>query len=315
MSAHVAWSLVCRLFACGTPVFRGALSSAEVRACDGLGPAIKATVVNRTFTLCPYCQLRNGQIIGDGQGGQICQCPECGPIPLAAHDRAAVMLDENWLQSKLRMALEIESRDGFTDLGDSVWRLGEARGGPVLLARDLIPLCIDPSVFERVRVAGAGIRVITPASVEARRARLPAGIEWLPLDERFVIYGGAIAHIPAPSCRGVAEPAAVDPAAPVNGPFSEDFRWVTLDGEAEGAIHCTPGQAAVFKALWGFKGQWRRGEQVMRRAGLTSGKPSDVFKAARYEGPRRAYQTLVLTQDREGLYAMPCAAQQSSSTT
>ena len=104
MSAHEAWSLVCRLFAGGTPVFRGALSPAEIRACSSLGPAIKPTVVNRTFTLCPYCQLRNGQIFGDGQGGQISQCPDCGPIALAADDRAAVMLDEGWLRSKLRIS-------------------------------------------------------------------------------------------------------------------------------------------------------------------------------------------------------------------
>jgi hypothetical protein len=69
------------------------------------------------------------------------------------------------------MALESESRDGVTNLGEGVWRLGEARKSPVLLARNLIPLCIDPTVFDRVRVAGASIRVITPASGEARRAR------------------------------------------------------------------------------------------------------------------------------------------------
>ena len=308
MSTHEAWSLVCRLFAGGTPVFRGALSPAEIGACATLGPAIKPTVISRTFTLCPYCQQRSGQIFGDGQGGQICQCPDCGPIPLAASDRTAVMLDESWFRSKLRLALKIESRDGVTNLGEGVWRLGEARKSPVLLARNLIPLCIDPSVFDRVRVVGASIRVITPASGEARRARLPVGIEWLSLDERFTFYGGGIAHIPTPSAGPLGEPAPVDPAAPVHGPFSEDFRWVTLDDGTTGAIHCTAGQSAVFKALWDFKGEWRRGEQVMQRAGLTSSKPSDVFKAARYEGPRRAYQTLVTTQDREGLYAMPCAA-------
>lgn len=57
-----------------------------------------------------------------------------------------------------------------------------------------------------------------------------------------------------------------------------------------------------------FGGFDSRGEQVMLRAKLNSTKPSDVFKAARYEGPRHAYQTLVDTQEREGLYAMPCAA-------
>ena len=34
-----------------------------------------------------HCQLRNGQIYGDGQGGQFCQCSDCGPIALTADDR------------------------------------------------------------------------------------------------------------------------------------------------------------------------------------------------------------------------------------
>ena len=112
MPVHEAWSLVCRLFSGGTPVLRAALSAAELRACETLGAAIKPTVVSRAYALCPYCQLRNGQIFSDGQGGQFCQCADCGPIALTADDRAAVTLDEQWLRSRLRMALEIESRDG-----------------------------------------------------------------------------------------------------------------------------------------------------------------------------------------------------------
>jgi hypothetical protein len=312
MSTHEAWSLVCRLFAGGTPVFRGALSPAEIGACTTLGPAIKPTVISRTFTLCPYCQLRNGQVFGDGQGGQVCQCSDCGPIPLAANDLAAVMLDKSWLRSKLRMALEIESRDGFTDLGNGVWRLGEARRGPALLAPNLVPLCVDPSVFDRVRVAGATIRVITPASVEARRARLPAGVEWLPLDERFAYYGGGISFL-----KPGEQPAPVEsqePWTPVFGPFSADFRWVTLS-DRPAPIRCSEGQAAVFGALWDFKGQKITAETVMTRAGLNSDKPNDIFKVRardkgkqQYEDQHHAYVTLVQAHKRDGLYWMPCAS-------
>jgi hypothetical protein len=77
MSVHEAWSLVCRLFAGGSPVLR--------------------------LALCPYCQLQNGQIFSDGHGGQFCQCADCGPIALMADERTAVMLDEQWLRSRLRM--------------------------------------------------------------------------------------------------------------------------------------------------------------------------------------------------------------------
>jgi hypothetical protein len=61
MSTHEAWSLVCRLFQGGTPVFRGALSPAELMACASMGAAIKPTVVGRNFVLCPYCQLQSGR--------------------------------------------------------------------------------------------------------------------------------------------------------------------------------------------------------------------------------------------------------------
>ncbi len=282
-------------------------------ACSSLGPAVKPTVVNRTFTLCPYCQLRNGQIFGDGQGGQVCQCPDCGPIPLAADDRAAVMLDEGWLRSKLRIALEIESRDGVTDLGNGIWRLGEARREPVLLSRSLPRLWADPAVFDRIRVPGAGIRVIAPRAAEVRGVPFAAGIDWLPMEERFTFYGGGIAHIrpgatPEP-------PVAVDPWTPVHGPFSADFGWVTLDDWAHGPIRCTDGQAAVFSALWSFKGAEVDGERIMTRAGQSSDKPIDLFKVKttnkgkpEYEGPLHAYRALVKTNRRQGVYWMPCAS-------
>jgi hypothetical protein len=98
MSVHEAWSLVCRLFSGGAPVLRAALSAAELRACETLGAAIKPTVVSRAYALCPYCQLRNGQIFSADEEGQICLCPECGRIPITANDRGAVRLDEHWLR-------------------------------------------------------------------------------------------------------------------------------------------------------------------------------------------------------------------------
>lgn len=312
MSAHEAWSLVCRLFKGGTPVFQAALSPAEVNACASLDPAIKQTVINQTFALCPYCQLRSGQIFGDGKGGQICQCPECGPTALTAQDRAALMLDEGWLRSKLRMAMEIESRDGITDISDGVWRLGDARRSPVLLARSLTRLWSDPSIFDRVRVAGADIRVIAPKTRELRGNPFAAGVEWLPLDERFTLYGGGIAFID--SDTGQAPLIVAEPWAAYLGPFSSDFRWVTLDDWPHGPIRCTDGQAAIFRALWSFKGVKVNAERLMLKAGQDSAKPNDLFKIKKenkgkpeYEGPLHAYRTLVKSTQRPGEYWMPYA--------
>jgi hypothetical protein len=54
----------------------------------------------------------------------------------------------------------------------------------------------------------------------------------------------------------------------------------------------------------------------MERAGLQSDKPIDVFKVkSRDKGkagadlPLMAYKKLVVTQQRQGLYALPCAAE------
>ena len=308
MASHDAWALVCRLFTGGTPLARSMLSPGEIAASSTLGKAVKPAALNQTHTLCPYCQLHRCQIWGDGKGGRLCHCPECGQVSVQADDLAALELDEVWFRAKLRLALDINSRDGIIDLGSGVWHLGDARRDPVLLARSLINVWREPTILDRVRVKGGNIRVIAPRHRETRGEPFGHGVEWLSLEERFAFYGGGITYTPVAETAGMPEEA--DPTTPVFGPFSADFRWVTLDSWPEGAIHSTPGQAAVFKALWEFKGEWRRGEQVMLRAGLNSTKPSDVFKAARYEGPRHAYHTLEATQERVGLYAMPCAAKQ-----
>ena len=80
-------------------------------------------------------------------------------------------------------------------------------------------------------------------------------------------------------------------------------------------IHFTQGQAKVFEALWSFKGAEVDGERIMQRAGQKSDKPIDLFKIKsrdkgkpEYEARLAAYVALVVTQQRAGLYSMPCAA-------
>ena len=71
----------------------------------------------------------------------------------------------------------------------------------------------------------------------------------------------------------------------------------------------------MFEALWSFKGVEVDGERVMQRAGQSSDKPMDLFKVKaqykgkpEYEGPLFAYRALVRSRRREGVYAMPRAA-------
>ena len=312
MAAHDAWALICRLFAGGTPVLHTTLSPRDVAALPVLGKAVKPTVVDQSFVLCPHCQQHRAQVWGDGRGGRMCRCPDCGPVTVETADGVALALDEDWLRQKMRLALDLESRDGIDDLGDGVWRLGDARRSPVLLARDLTRVLQEPALLERVRVAGGDVRVVTPRPRTTRGAPFGAGVEWLVLEERFTFYGGGITFIAAPPST---IPAVVDPATPVNGPFSADFKWATLpDGDGT-PIRFTDGQAKVFEALWSFKGEATTAERIMQRAGLESAKPNDVFKVKsrdkgkpESEGPLTAYRALVVTQQRAGLYSMPCAA-------
>ena len=312
MATHDAWALVCRLFAGGTPVLRTMLSPNEIASLSVLGKAVKPTTVDQSFVLCPHCQQHRAQVWGDGRGGRMCRCPDCGPVAVEVNDGAALALDEDWLRQKMRLALGIESRDGIDDLGDGVWRLGDARRSPVLLARNLARVLHEPALLDRVRVASGDIRVITPKPRTTRGSPFGAGVEWMALEERFAFYGGGITFIAAsPS----ATPVAVDPTTPVNGPFSADFRWATLSDVQTTPIQFTDGQSKVLGALWSFKGEATTAERIMQRAGLDSAKPSDLFKIKAKDkgkpGPaaqHAAYGVLVVTQQRAGLYAMPCAA-------
>lgn len=105
---------------------------------------------------------------------------------------------------------------------------------------------------------------------------------------------------------GIASRRKNDPSAPVHGPFSADFRLVYLDGEEAEPIPLSKAQADVFRAPWEFEGKDQNAESVMKRAGRKSAKPIDVFKA--HPEAKRAYEALVETNQKEGVYRMPCAA-------
>lgn len=124
MSAHEGWQFLCRLFAAGTPVLRATLSPGEVALLPHLGRAIQAAMTDQSCVLCPHCALHRAPVFGDGHGGRLCRCPDCGPVPVSPQDGTVLRLNEDWLRQKLRLALAIDSRDGIDDLGDGVWRLG-----------------------------------------------------------------------------------------------------------------------------------------------------------------------------------------------
>jgi hypothetical protein len=307
----MAWNMLCRLFAGGTPVLYAMLPPRDIAALPVLGKAIRPAMVDQSCALCPHCGQHRGQVWSDGSGGRICRCPVCGPVIVEDEDVAALALDEDWLRQNVRVALDIHSRDNIDDLGNGVWRLGHDRcRSPVLLARDLVRLWQEPTLLDRVRVNGSGTRVITPRSDMVRGAPFGAGVQWLALEDRFTFADGAIVLLGEPALASAT--AVADAVVSVHGPFSVDFQWARLADIGSAPIRFTEGQAKVFKALWSFKGKAVTADRIMRHAGLGSAKPGDLFKIRNKGKPESvaqhaAYGALVVTHKRAGLYSMPCA--------
>ncbi len=306
MSAHESLSLVCRLFAIGALVHQSALPPQERGVIQSLKFALKPVPISRNRALCPFCHLSLGFVCSGDVKRQHCRCPDCGLIPIKADDLLGVSLDETWLKRKLRLAMNIASHDGVDEIADGIWRIGNARRDPVVLARSLDHVWRDPSVLDRVRVSRGKTTVITPTKRKVAAAPLGDEVIWLPLQERFAIYGSGLSFIEP----GEKQSRAIGPAIPVHGPFSEDFRWVTLQEWPHGPIRLTKGQAAIFRALWSFQGVKVDAQRLMARAGLSSAKPIDLFKAKAksrsnddYQiGPLTVYRRLVFSDRREGLY-------------
>jgi hypothetical protein len=310
-----AWSMICRRFASGAPRQRSLMKRQEVALLPELARALKPTRIDGSYIACPDCRQYPQVLRKDAHGGFLCDCPECGPVAVLDDDLEAVALDEDWFRRQLRTALGIKGGGPIRDLGNNVWMLGYSHGLPVLLARSTGAIWRDTALLDQVREPGRDVRIVAPWPRLAWAALIGPGMEWLPLEDRFAWNGSAVTFVgsaPAPSATPEqdrpawhARPAANEVTF-VNGPFSADFKWISLPGEKR-PIACTQGQAAVFQVLWEMKGNPCSAEQVMRRAGFESPKPLDLFKARQYADARRAYRKLVKTQRRPGLYSMPAA--------
>ena len=310
-----AWALACRLFCRDGPTLESALSDAERSALATLVDlkASKPHKFDFRFALCPYCQLLRGPVV-QGAAGLVCQCPDCGSVPLDQHHTRAWALDSDWLIRKMRTAFDVPAQQGHVSVINGIWRIGNRRRHPLILARSLDHVLQNFASLLRMGTSGANPTwLITPKPLRDVDADpLGGAVVWLPMEERFTLYGGNLQFL-EPGVTHITPTEISTQAA--NGPFSEDFHWVYLDDWPHGPIALSDAQAAVFKALWHYKAQPQSAEIIMNKAGRGSTKPIDVFKVKaqnkddpKYEGPLQAYRALVTTDRRAGTYAMSCAA-------
>jgi hypothetical protein len=306
-----AWGLLCQRWQSGGHWFDDATAPGERAAHDHLVglKAIKPVAVNQQFALCGHCGLHTAQIYRENAALRM-QCPECGPVAVAARDIKAWVLDEEWLIRKLRAALNVPTQQEVVRITAGLWRIGMHQRQSVLLARRLDLVLQQPSVLARAPGAATPWLISPNPRRDINNDPLSGVAMWIPMEERFTLYGGNVSFI-EPGTPGGEE--AHDSTEAVHGPFSANFRWVGLQGDVD-PVELSAAQAAVFKALWEFGGQPQEAHVVMSRAGLASDKPVDVFKVKaqhkgdrRYEGPLRAYKQLVETNRRAGTYAVPCA--------
>lgn len=302
-----AWEIVCQRWHSGHYWFDDAIGPAQRLAHQYLIElkAVKPVAVKQQFALCGHCGLHTAQIYRENAALRL-QCPECGPVSVAARDLKAWILDEEWLIRKLRAALNVPAHQDVVRIATGIWRIGMHQRQSVLLARRLDLVLQQPSVLVSARGAVMP-RLISPKPPrDIDNAPLAGAASWMPMEERFTLYGGNVSFI---GSGGAASGEADDLTDAVHGPFSVDFRWVRLEGEGD-PIELSAAQAAVFKALWEFGGQPQEAHLVMSRAGLASDKPVDVFKVKaqhkgdpRYESPLLAYKRLVKTNKRAGTYS------------
>ncbi len=312
-SRMLAWHLVCRLYAVGCPIKEASLSGNE-----GIGlkrlqqdKAVELAPVRLDYVMCPYCQQEDGPV-SLVAGKMVCHCPDCGPGELDDEDKQAWQLKPDWLHRKIRAALNLDGSQ-HAELGQGIVRLGLFDRHPVVIAPKLITLQTCPDLIERARVGRcAEPWFFTPRPLKNVDSQvLGRAAYWWSLEERFALFGGGLSFIPP---GAVIEELGSEPPGPTHGPFSADFRWVFLDDAPGDPVLLSEAQAAIFKALWHFRGKPETAEVIMTKAGLDSLKPVDIFKVKtsnkgdpRYERPNLAYDTLVHTRRREGLYWMPCA--------
>ena len=308
-----AWELACRLFGRDGPIIESSLPDTERDALALLADlkAVRTHILDARFVLCPYCQLHRGQVV-QGRTGLECQCPDCGPVSIDKPNTRSWKPDTDWLIRKLRTALDIPSQQAPLAVTTGIWRLGLHQRHPVILAHSLRSILLQPAILTRTGTRNTDPQwILTPRPFQdIFHDPFDGRAVWLPLEERFSLYGGNLTFLELDQTMEIA-----DSNQPVHGPFSEDFRWVHLPNWSHGAIFLSEGQAAVFEALWHFKGLPQTAERIMGKAGLESSKPIDVFKVKaqnkgdpRYEGPMHAYKKLVETVQHAGTYALPCAA-------
>jgi hypothetical protein len=261
------------------------------------------------YASCSFCGLHRGPVFRcDGE--MHVQCPDCGPYKVDLSEQRNWTIDTDWMIRKLRAALNIPAHIAVQKLHEGVWQIGVYKKRAVLLAQRIELVMTHALHLFHGATPRADSWVITPGPLGRMSTDpLSGSATWWHLEDRFSIHGQGLRLVGLEDDVAIA--ASEPKSVPVHGPFSETFEWVHLPSWSDEPVRLSAAQAAIFGALWRYKGQPQSAETIMSKAHLSSDKLIDVFKVKAankgdpfYEGPMYAYQSLVVRNRRLGMYSL-----------
>lgn len=259
--------------------------------------------------ICPRCEAGTVRVVNVGAG----LCRACGHVTLGTEDLYRMAPDINWLLRRMAQALGLAGEPPRAILTDCLWHLGDlgraGRRKRMLFGQQLTGTAVQRALLEAWPTHIGDIEAVIVTTSPPDRVYLPGVPATLvPLPAAFRLRGGGLVADEA-VWAGVGAPAGLGATQRRHGPFSHDFREVTLPGE-ETPIALTPAQASIMRVLWELEGGSIDRKTLMRRAGVQLEKPVDAFARNKYPEANRSYRALVVS-DRSGNYLFSRSAMQT----
>jgi hypothetical protein len=252
---------------------------------------------------CPHCEVRTVRVLAVGSGF----CIDCGLVTLTMKDTLRLTPDGDWLRRRIAQALGLAGEQAWVIVPGRVWKIGDIRTAAqrrrVLFGQQLTDIMVLKVLLTVWPTHVGETQAVVVTTSPPDRIFLPGVPATLvPLPAAFRLRGAGLVADEA-VWAGVSAPGGLSAALRRHGPFSHDFREVTLPGEAT-PIALTPAQAAIMRVLWELEGASIDRKTLMRRAGVELEKPVDAFPRNKYPGANDAYRCLVAS-DRHGRYWLP----------
>jgi hypothetical protein len=271
------------------------VSPAERQHLDQLQQLGAMRLAPADVIFCPHCEIRTVRVLAVGSGF----CIDCGLVSLTAKDTQRLAPDGDWLRRRIAQALGLAGQPAWVIVPGRVWRIGDIRTAAqrrrVLFGQQIGDLMVLRVLLAAWPTHVGETQAIIVTTSPPDRVLLPGVPATLvPLPAAFHLRGGGLVADEA-VWAGAGAPGGLSATLRRHGPFSHDFREVTLPGE-ETPIALTPSQAAIMRVLWELEGASIDRKALMRRAGVELDKPVDAFARNKYPEANRVYRILVSSE-------------------